>query len=151
MSDGTNIKGRAKGDHRARSLGSSASTTSVSPSIRTSKRTGQLLATPDELPGPDGSVRPTSAHGRHGRRGPRLDSELEDLYRLLTVEIVSSETGTEVWAFPERTSVDVERLADDLVPYQTTRLYLTNDREATDDAIVRVEPVRGSQCLYVRT
>ncbi|MFD1514191.1 rod-determining factor RdfA [Halomarina rubra] len=59
-----------------------------------------------------------------------IDGEVENLYRLLTDDEVSSGVQTEASARLERTGVDVDQLERDFVTYQAIRSYLTKYRDA---------------------
>lgn len=59
-----------------------------------------------------------------------LDGELQNTYRLLTDEEVSSAEATRIKRRLERESVDVEQLLDDFVTYQAIRTYLKDHRGA---------------------
>ena len=59
-----------------------------------------------------------------------LDGELENTYRLLTADDVSSAASTRVKRRLERDGVDVDRLSDDFVTYQAVRNYLKDYRGA---------------------
>lgn len=71
-----------------------------------------------------------------------LDGEVENLYRLLSDDDVSSGMRTQACNRLERNDVDVERLEDDFVSYQSIRTYLRNYRDVsapTDEETDRVE------------
>jgi hypothetical protein len=59
-----------------------------------------------------------------------LDGEVENIYRLLTDETVSSAERTRGRRRLERADVDVDALEGDFVTYQAIRTYLTEYREA---------------------
>ncbi|GAB3328651.1 rod-determining factor RdfA [Haloplanus salinarum] len=59
-----------------------------------------------------------------------VDGELENLYRLLTDDDVSSGMRTEARARLEREGVEIDRLERDFVTYQAIRSYLTEYRGA---------------------
>lgn len=67
-----------------------------------------------------------------------VDGEVENLYRLLTADDVSSGVRTEARARLERDGVDVDALERDFVTYQAIRSYLKDYRgasyEGTTDA-----------------
>ena len=60
-----------------------------------------------------------------------VSGEVENLYRLLTADDVSSGMRTEARAQLERDGVDVDGLERDFVTYQAIRSYLTEYRDAT--------------------
>jgi hypothetical protein len=60
----------------------------------------------------------------------QLDGELENTYRLLTDDEVSSTELTRVRRRLEREGIDVDSLQDDFVTYQAIRTYLTKHRDA---------------------
>ena len=71
-----------------------------------------------------------------------LDGEVENLYRLLSDDEVSSGMQTQAHNRLERNGVDVERLENDFVSYQSIRTYLRNYRDVsspTDEETDRVE------------
>lgn len=59
-----------------------------------------------------------------------LDGEVENTYRLLTDDEVSSAEATRIKRRLERDGVDVESLLDDFVTYQAIRTYLKDHRDA---------------------
>lgn len=59
-----------------------------------------------------------------------LDGEVENTYRLLTDDEVSSAEATRIKRRLERDGVDVESLLDDFVTYQAIRSYLKDHRDA---------------------
>jgi hypothetical protein len=59
-----------------------------------------------------------------------VSGEVDNLYRLLTADDVSSGMRTEARARLERDGVDVEGLEGDFVTYQAIRSYLTEYRDA---------------------
>lgn len=59
-----------------------------------------------------------------------LDGEVENIYRLLTDEDVSSAESTRVQRRLERDAVDVETIQNDFVTYQAIRNYLKDHRGA---------------------
>lgn len=59
-----------------------------------------------------------------------VDGEVENMYRLLTGEDVSSGNRTEARSRLERAGVDIDRLERDFVSYQAIRSYLTEYRDA---------------------
>jgi len=59
-----------------------------------------------------------------------VDGEIDNLYRLLTADDVSSGMRTEARARLEREGVDVDGLESDFVTYQAIRSYLTEYRDA---------------------
>lgn len=59
-----------------------------------------------------------------------LDGEVENTYRLLTAEDVSSAEATRIERQLERDGVDVGALQDDFVTYQAIRTYLKDYRGA---------------------
>ena len=59
-----------------------------------------------------------------------LDGEVENIYRLLTDESVSSAERTRGRRRLERAGVDVDSLESDFVTYQAIRTYLTEYKEA---------------------
>jgi len=60
----------------------------------------------------------------------QLDGELENTYRLLTDEDVSSAESVRIQRRLERDGVDVEALQNDFVTYQAIRTYLKEHRGA---------------------
>lgn len=60
-----------------------------------------------------------------------LDGEVENTYRLLTSEDVSSGVRTEARKRLERHGVDIDRIESDFVTYQAIRTYLRDVRDAT--------------------
>jgi hypothetical protein len=60
-----------------------------------------------------------------------VEGEMENLYRLLTGDDVSSGNRTEAHRRLERNGIDVEQLERDFVTYQAIRTYLTEYRGAT--------------------
>lgn len=62
-----------------------------------------------------------------------LDGEVQNVYRLLTADEVSSGTRTETRARLRREGVDVETLVGDFVTYQAIRTYLKDVRDASYD------------------
>lgn len=59
-----------------------------------------------------------------------LDGEVENTYRLLTDDDISSAESTRVQRRLERDGVDVDTLTDDFVTYQAIRTYLKDHRGA---------------------
>ena len=59
-----------------------------------------------------------------------LDGEIENTYRLLTDDEVSSAESTRVKRRLERDGVDIDALENDFVTYQAIRSYLKNHRGA---------------------
>ncbi|WP_251344298.1 rod-determining factor RdfA [Haloplanus halophilus] len=59
-----------------------------------------------------------------------VDGEVDNLYRLLTADDVSSGMRMEARARLERNGVDVDDLESDFVTYQAIRSYLTSYRDA---------------------
>lgn len=59
-----------------------------------------------------------------------LDGEVENTYRLLTSDEVSSAESTRVKRRLQREGVDVDELENDFVTYQAIRSYLKNNRGA---------------------
>lgn len=59
-----------------------------------------------------------------------LDGEIENLYRLLTDDSASAGNRTQARRRLERDGVDVDRIQDDFVTYQSVRTYLKNNRGA---------------------
>lgn len=59
-----------------------------------------------------------------------LDGELENTYRLLTDDEISSAESTRIERRLERDGVDVDKLKSDFVTYQAIRSYLKNHRGA---------------------
>jgi len=59
-----------------------------------------------------------------------LDGEIENTYRLLTDDEVSSTESTRVRRRLERDGVDVDALENDFVTYQAIRSYLKDHRSA---------------------
>jgi len=59
-----------------------------------------------------------------------VDGEIENLYRLLTDDDVSSGMRTEARTRLEREGVDIDQLERDFVTYQAIRSYLTEYRDA---------------------
>jgi len=71
-----------------------------------------------------------------------LDGEVENLYRLLTDDDVTSGTRIDARRRLERNDVDVESLERDFVSYQAIRTYLKDVREASyedEDSGDRIE------------
>ncbi|WP_137284550.1 rod-determining factor RdfA [Halorussus salinisoli] len=65
-----------------------------------------------------------------------LDGEVENIYRLLSEDEVSSGMRSQARNRLERSGIEVEKLEDDFVSYQSIRTYLTNHRNVsapTDD------------------
>ena len=60
-----------------------------------------------------------------------LDGEVENTYRLLTDEEITSADRTRTKRRLERDGVDVDGLRDDFVTYQAIRTYLTSYRDAS--------------------
>ncbi|SDZ82593.1 hypothetical protein SAMN04488065_0600 [Haloplanus vescus] len=60
-----------------------------------------------------------------------VGGEVDNLYRLLTDDNVSSGMRTEARSRLEREGVDVDQLETDFVTYQAIRSYLTDYRDAT--------------------
>jgi hypothetical protein len=69
-----------------------------------------------------------------------LDGEVENIYRLLTDESVSSAEQTRGRRRLERMGVDVDTLESDFVTYQAIRTYLTEYKEA-EYAGEQMEPI----------
>lgn len=83
-----------------------------------------------------------------------LSGEVENTYRLLTGDDVSSAEETRTRRRLEREGVDVERLQRDFVTYQAVRTYLKSDRGAehvTDDRPRTVVETENIQRLRGRT
>lgn len=59
-----------------------------------------------------------------------LDGEVENTYRLLTADDVSSGMRTQAEASLEQEGVDLDRLRTDFVSHQAVHTYLTNYRDA---------------------
>lgn len=59
-----------------------------------------------------------------------VDGEVENTYRLLTADEVSSADRTRIRRRLERDGIDVESLQKDFVTYQAIRTYLKEDRNA---------------------
>lgn len=59
-----------------------------------------------------------------------LDGEIENMYRLLTDDEVSSAESTRIKRRLEREGVDVDKLLSDFVTYQAIRTYLKDHRGA---------------------
>lgn len=62
-----------------------------------------------------------------------VDGEVENLYRLLTSDDVSSGNRTEARRRLEQDGVDIDQLERDFVTYQAIRSYLTEYRDAAYD------------------
>ena len=60
-----------------------------------------------------------------------LDGEVENTYRLLTDDDVSTGTRTQARRRLERSGVDVDQLESDFVSRQAVHTYLTKDREVS--------------------
>ncbi|MCU4801174.1 hypothetical protein OB920_12405 [Halobacteria archaeon HArc-gm2] len=88
-----------------------------------------------------------------------LDGEVDNIFRLLTAEDVTSGTRTEARSRLERNGIDVEQLERDFVTYQAIRSYLQNERgaeyegasdedrlERTADSIERLSSRLSSVC-----
>lgn len=60
-----------------------------------------------------------------------LDGEVENLYRLLTSEDITSGVRQQARNRIDRRGVDPDSLEGDFVSYQAVRTYLKNDRDAT--------------------
>lgn len=60
----------------------------------------------------------------------QLDGEVENIYRLLTADDISSAESTRVQRRLERDGVDVDSLKADFVTYQAIRTYLKDHRGA---------------------
>jgi hypothetical protein len=76
-----------------------------------------------------------------------VSGEVENLYRLLTADDVSSGMRTEAQARLERDGIDVDQLDRDFVTYQAIRTYLTEYRGAEYEepsASDQVETVLGT-------
>ena len=75
-----------------------------------------------------------------------LDGEVENVYRLLTDNEVSSGTRTETEARLQREGIDVEALENDFVTYQAIRTYLKDVRDASYEQDDRggIETVRST-------
>lgn len=76
-----------------------------------------------------------------------LDGEIENMYRLLTDDEVSSAESTRIKRRLERDGVDVEKLLDDFVTYQAIRTYLKDHRgaEYTPD---ETDPLKREQTNF---
>jgi len=80
-----------------------------------------------------------------------LDGELENIYRLLTAEAVSSADRTRVRRRLERSGVAVDDLESDFVTYQAIRSYLKDqgaeyspdDADPIDRQLTEVQKLRG--------
>ena len=59
-----------------------------------------------------------------------LDGELENIYRLLTDDDISTAERTRVRRSLKRDALDVDAIEDDFVTYQAIRTYLTEYRDA---------------------
>lgn len=73
-----------------------------------------------------------------------VDGEVDNLYRLLTSDDVSSGNRTEARERLRRNGIDIEQLESDFVTYQAIRSYLKEFRGATyerDSETTRVETV----------
>lgn len=76
-----------------------------------------------------------------------LDGEVENAYRLLSDEDVSSGVRTETRKRLERNGVDVDGVESDFVTYQAIRTYLQEARDVTREAPTaeeRIESVDGA-------
>ncbi len=75
-----------------------------------------------------------------------LDGEVDNIYRLLMADDVSSGTRVETRTRLERNGIDVDRLERDFVSYQAIRSYLKDyrDTEYVRDERDRTESVRQS-------
>lgn len=62
-----------------------------------------------------------------------IDGEIENLYRLLTADEVSSGNRTEARQRLEENGIDTDELESDFVSYQAVRSYLQEYRDATYD------------------
>ena len=71
----------------------------------------------------DAALNPTSA--------PPLDGEIDNLYRLLTEDDVTSGVRQQARSRIEQHGVDVAALKDDFVSYQSIRTYLKEHRNAS--------------------
>lgn len=69
-----------------------------------------------------------------------LEGEVENVYRLLTDEDVSSAERTRTRRRLEREGVDVSTMLDDFVTYQAVRTYLTEHRDAAYEETDRDGP-----------
>jgi len=72
-----------------------------------------------------------------------VSGEVENLYRLLTDDDVSSGMRTEARTRLERDGVDVDRLERDFVSHQAVRSYLTKYRDAEYEGTSEEEQVEG--------
>jgi hypothetical protein len=72
-----------------------------------------------------------------------VSGEVENLYRLLTADDVSSGMRTEARARLERDGVDVDGLERDFVTYQAIRSYLTEYRDAEYEEPTETERVES--------
>lgn len=64
-----------------------------------------------------------------------LEGEVENVYRLLTADSVSSGMETEARARLDRNGIDVDTLEANFVSYQAIRTYLTEERGATYEGV----------------
>jgi hypothetical protein len=83
-----------------------------------------------------------------------VDGEVDNMYRLLTGDDVSSGNRTEARRRLERAGVDVDRLERDFVSYQAIRSYLTEYRDAAyereDDSATVTDAIETIQRLESR-
>lgn len=70
-----------------------------------------------------------------------LEGEVENTYRLLTEDDVSSGVRTETKKKLERNGIDVDRLTSSFVTYQAIRSYLKEEREIDTDQSSDEDPV----------
>jgi hypothetical protein len=76
-----------------------------------------------------------------------LDGEIENIYRLLTDDDVSSGVRTETRKRLDRNGIDVDRLESSFVTYQAVRTYLKEGRDLEyeqDDDGDRIESIAAS-------
>lgn len=74
-----------------------------------------------------------------------VDGEVENLYRLLTADDVSSGMRTEARTRLERGGIDIDELERDFVSYQAIRSYLTEYRDAEYDSPSASDRVRSTR------
>lgn len=83
-----------------------------------------------------------------------LEGDVENIYRLLTTDDVSSAERTRVRRHLEREGIDVEALESDFVTYQAIRTYLNKYRDAEytqDETEPRKRETENIQRLRGRT
>ncbi|MFC6964614.1 rod-determining factor RdfA [Halocatena marina] len=78
-----------------------------------------------------------------------LNGEVENIYRLLTDEAVSSGVQTETKNALARDGIDVEELKKDFVTHQTIHTYLTKHRDVNYESNVdRADPIeKGAEII----